>query len=78
MSSATRGESAWPAGSRSARSALVRVSPANGIGLAELIAEGRSSLVDITPFRPGRFAEGQPWRDPHVYAESGDVLTISR
>ncbi len=55
-----------------------KTSPATGICLAELITEGRSSLVDITPFRPGRFVEGQPWRDPHVYAEAGEVLTISR
>ncbi len=55
-----------------------KTSPATGICLAELITEGASTLVDISPFRPGRFAEGQPWRDPHVYAEVGEVLTISR
>ena len=55
-----------------------KTSPANGICLAELVTEGAASLFDITPFRPGRFAEGQPWRDESSYAVAGDVLTISR
>jgi sarcosine oxidase subunit beta len=32
--------------------------PAVGLGLAELITEGRARSVDLHPFRPGRFAEG--------------------
>ena len=55
-----------------------KTSPANGICLAELVTEGTASLVDITPFRPGRFAEGQPWHDASSYAVGGGVLTISR
>lgn len=55
-----------------------KTSPANGICLAELITEGSAKLVDITPFRPGRFAEGRPWHDEHSYREAGEVLTISR
>ena len=35
-------------------------SPAVGACMAELVTEGRSSTVDITPFRLGRFAEGDP------------------
>jgi sarcosine oxidase subunit beta len=55
-----------------------KTAPATGICLAELITEGESKLVDITPFRPSRFAEGQPWLDPHTYAHADAVLTISR
>jgi sarcosine oxidase, subunit beta len=35
-------------------------SPAVGACMAELVAEGRATTVDITPFRLGRFAEGDP------------------
>jgi sarcosine oxidase subunit beta len=35
-------------------------SPAVGACMAELIAEGGATTVDITPFRLSRFAEGQP------------------
>jgi sarcosine oxidase, subunit beta len=55
-----------------------KTAPAAGICLAELITEGRSELVDMHPFRPSRFAEGQPWRDEGAYSATGDVLTISR
>lgn len=55
-----------------------KTSPANGICLAELVIEGAATLVDITPFRPGRFAEGQPWHDASSYSATGEVLTISR
>lgn len=45
--------------------------PAIGQGLSELISQGRSSTVDLTPFRPSRFAEGQPLRGAHEYGDGG-------
>ncbi|MDO8755497.1 MAG: FAD-dependent oxidoreductase [Anaerolineales bacterium] len=36
-----------------------KTSPAAGASLVELILDGKSKTVDITPFRFGRFAEGQ-------------------
>ena len=35
-------------------------SPAVGVCMAELVTQGRATTVDITPFRLGRFAEGDP------------------
>jgi len=35
-----------------------KISPAVGIGMAELLTLGRSESVDLSPFRPTRFAEG--------------------
>ena len=35
-------------------------SPAVGACMAELVTDGRAGTVDITPFRLGRFAEGDP------------------
>jgi sarcosine oxidase subunit beta len=43
--------------------------PAIGQCLTELITQGRSSTVDLTPFRLSRFAEGQPLRGQHEYGE---------
>ncbi|MDQ3467699.1 MAG: hypothetical protein M3411_05605, partial [Chloroflexota bacterium] len=37
--------------------------PAAGQALAELIVDGRASLVDLDPFRLERFA-GDGWREP--------------
>ncbi len=54
-----------------------KTAPAIGICLAEWITAGAPRLVDLTPFRASRFAEGQPWIDELAYA--GDVeRTISR
>jgi sarcosine oxidase subunit beta len=53
-----------------------KTSPAIGQSLAELIVRGRAELVDLTPFRPGRVADGALWRDPDDY-ELGSA-TISR
>ena len=36
-----------------------KIAPAVGIGMAELITEGRASSVDLAPFRASRFAEGR-------------------
>jgi sarcosine oxidase subunit beta len=40
--------------------------PAIGVGLAELLLEGRATTVDLTPFRPSRFAEGAPAQEHNV------------
>lgn len=55
-----------------------KTAPATGVCLAELMLEGESTLADLTPFRPSRFAEGKPWVDEHRYGEVGEVLSISR
>ena len=36
-----------------------KTSPAIGLAMAELILDGAATSVDITPFEPGRFAEGK-------------------
>ena len=54
-----------------------KTSPAIGICLAEWITEGSASLVDMTPFRSTRFAEGKPWVDEHSYGKR-PWLTASR
>jgi glycine/D-amino acid oxidase-like deaminating enzyme len=46
-----------------------KISPAVGLVMAELIAEGRARSVDITAFRPGRFAEGQPIKAEFEYKD---------
>lgn len=45
-----------------------KIAPAVGVVIAELLTDGRATTVDITPFRPARFLEGQPIRAPHEYA----------
>ncbi len=37
--------------------------------MAELILDGAATTVDITPFRPDRFAEGRP-----LVGEHGEAL----
>lgn len=44
-----------------------KTAPAIGKCLSELILEGEATTVDLTPFRPSRFAEGEPWVDEHDY-----------
>jgi sarcosine oxidase subunit beta len=41
--------------------------PVIGQAMAELILNGRTEVVDITPLRLSRFAEGQPYRGAHPY-----------
>jgi sarcosine oxidase subunit beta len=41
--------------------------PVVGQAMAELIVNGRADVVDITPLRLSRFAEGQPYRGAHPY-----------
>jgi sarcosine oxidase subunit beta len=55
-----------------------KTAPATGICLAELMLDGRASLVDLTPFRPSRFAEGKPWVDEFRYSEPASKASISR
>jgi sarcosine oxidase, subunit beta len=40
--------------------------PAIGIGIAELIIDGETRTVDLSAFRPGRFAEGDLAREHNV------------
>jgi sarcosine oxidase, subunit beta len=54
-----------------------KTAPAIGIRLAQWVIEGRSSLVDLHPFRSTRFAEGQPWIDENAYDQEVE-RTISR
>jgi sarcosine oxidase subunit beta len=53
-----------------------KTSPAIGRCLAEWIAHGKPQLLDLTPFRATRFAEGKPWVDEDHYGR--ERLTISR
>ncbi|MCP4165680.1 MAG: FAD-binding oxidoreductase [Chloroflexi bacterium] len=41
--------------------------PAVGQAMAELILNGKAEVVDITPLRPTRFAEGQIYEAPNAY-----------
>lgn len=55
-----------------------KTSPAIGICLAEWITEGSPRLVDLTPFRSMRFAEGKPWIDEFAYSASTPERTVAR
>ena len=55
-----------------------KTAPATGVCLTELMLDGESKLVDLMPFRPTRFAEGQPWVDEHGYGDPSTELSISR
>jgi glycine/D-amino acid oxidase-like deaminating enzyme len=44
-----------------------KISPAVGACMAELITQGRTTFVDISPFRLRRFAEHQPIQGAHEY-----------
>ena len=55
-----------------------KTSPAIGICLAEWIVDGAPKLVDLTPFRSTRFAEGKPWIDEFAYDAEGEERTIAR
>jgi sarcosine oxidase, subunit beta len=46
-----------------------KISPAIGIVMSELLLDGHSKSVDITSFRPGRFAEGKPIRAEFEYQD---------
>lgn len=51
--------------------------PAIGQCLTELITQGQSKTVDLTPFRLSRFAEGQPLRGRHEYGDGGHFWQTS-
>ena len=53
-----------------------KTAPAIGRCLAEWVTQGKSSLMDLTPFRSTRFAEGKPWVDADDYGR--ERLTVSR
>ncbi len=44
-----------------------KISPAVGKCMAELITEGSTEIMDITPFRFSRYAEGKPLVGEHPY-----------
>jgi glycine/D-amino acid oxidase-like deaminating enzyme len=46
-----------------------KIAPAVGIGLADLIVDGRSETIDLGPFRATRFTEGCPIRGEHEYQD---------
>jgi glycine/D-amino acid oxidase-like deaminating enzyme len=46
-----------------------KISPAVGEALAELMVAGAASHVDLTAFRPGRFADGEPIRPILAYRD---------
>jgi glycine/D-amino acid oxidase-like deaminating enzyme len=53
-----------------------KTSPAIGRCLAEWVTQGKPALMDLTPFRASRFAEGKPWVDADHYGR--ERLTVSR
>ncbi|HET7340407.1 MAG TPA: FAD-binding oxidoreductase [Methylomirabilota bacterium] len=55
-----------------------KIAPAVGTGVAELITAGRAKTVDLSAFRPERFAEGQPIVSPHPYAPRRDHVEPAR
>ena len=46
-----------------------KISPAIGLVMSELLLDGRGKTVDISAFRPGRFAEGQPIKAEYEYKD---------
>ncbi len=44
-----------------------KTGPAIGEAIAELVAKGRATQVDLEPFRATRFAEGKPVSSPYDY-----------
>lgn len=58
--------------------ACFKTAPATGMALSELMVDGEAKVIDLRPFRPSRFAEGQPWVDPRPYGAHGHELSISR
>ena len=54
-----------------------KTSPAIGICLAEWMTDGAPQLMDLTPFRATRFADGKLWLDENSYGDDRQV-TVSR
>ena len=54
-----------------------KIGPAVGVIFAEWVTEGAPRLMDMTPFRLTRFAEGKPWIDEFGYGRAV-TNTVSR
>jgi sarcosine oxidase subunit beta len=54
-----------------------KTAPAVGICLSQWITAGEPQLMDMSPFRSTRFAEGRPWVDENAYAHTAG-RTVSR
>jgi sarcosine oxidase subunit beta len=46
-----------------------KISPAIGLVMSELLLSGAAETVDLKPFRPSRFAEGEPIRADFEYVD---------
>ncbi|MGO9127786.1 MAG: NAD(P)/FAD-dependent oxidoreductase [Terriglobales bacterium] len=46
-----------------------KISPGVGLVMSELLLDGKGKSVDISPFRPSRFAEGQPIKAEYEYKD---------
>ena len=46
-----------------------KISPAIGLVMSELVLDGKGKSVDITAFRPDRFAENQPIKAEFEYVD---------
>lgn len=46
-----------------------KISPAIGLVMSELVVDGSAQTVDISAFRPQRFAEGKPIRAEYEYVD---------
>ena len=46
-----------------------KTAPAVGRALAEWIVQGRPKIVDLRPFRAGRFVDGEPLVGAHEYGD---------
>jgi sarcosine oxidase, subunit beta len=46
-----------------------KISPAIGLVMSELVLDGKSKTVEITAFRPSRFAEDQPIKADYEYVD---------
>jgi sarcosine oxidase subunit beta len=46
-----------------------KISPAIGLVMSELVAEGKASSVDISAFRPNRFEENAPIKSEYEYVD---------
>jgi sarcosine oxidase, subunit beta len=46
-----------------------KISPAIGLVMSEMILDGKSTTVDMTPFRPTRFQKGKPIKADHEYKD---------
>ena len=46
-----------------------KISPAIGLVMSELVLDGTSKTVDVSAFRPGRFADNQPIKAEYEYVD---------